>query len=217
MTKPEAVLTGDLIGSRDIGSKRIDRAMQVLRSAADAYGKHRNTDMKFTRFRGDGWQVWLRWPSYVLEATLFLAASLRGEDLGVDTRISAGIGTVDSLGQSNLSDAAGEAFIYSGERIDDMPRRRRLTIDGQGIGVWQQAIFELVDWHSRGWTAVQAQTIALWLEKGTTDTQEELARRLGITRQAVQARFASAGAAFLNTANEAFLDYDFDSKRSPKS
>lgn len=216
MNKPKAILTGDLIGSREIGARGTDDAMQILRSAADVYGQSWDTDLKFTRFRGDGWQIYLNSPGLVLEATLFFSTSLRGADLGVDTRISAGIGSVESLGQSNLSGAAGQAFVISGKGIDEMPKRRRLAIAGEGVGVWQQAIFELVDWQSRGWTAPQAQTVALWLETDTTATQEELARRLNITRQAVQARLASAGVQFLETADEAFLNYDFGSKRGAK-
>lgn len=201
-----AVLTGDLIGSRQHETSCIDDAMATLSRAAHAFGTAWGLELRFTRFRGDGWQVHVRTAGLVLDATIFLAASLRGAGHDIDTRISAGIGPVETLGTADLSDASGSAFFVSGDRLDRIGKRR-FIVAGTGIGDWQAAVFDLAAWHVDGWTAAQAEAVALALID--TGTQEHIARQLGVTRQAVQDRLAKAGFSALDTALHAFRTHDY--------
>jgi hypothetical protein len=198
-----AVLTGDLVASQVAGHDKVEAAMRQLAKTAHALGN----DTRFTRFRGDGWQMVLTHPHRVLSAILLLLADLRASGIGVDTRISAGIGPYDTLGTSNLADAAGRAFLLSGAGIDTMPKQRRLAISGgrKQDHHWQQAIFDLVDWQTAHWTAAQAEAAAAAL-RFDTENHQQMATRLGITRQAMQSRLAGAG---INALRIAFAAFQF--------
>ena len=199
-----AVLTGDLIASTDATHDDVDDAMAVLSTAAMRVSDWVNTSTRFTRFRGDGWQMFLSDPSLTLRCCLFLIASLRASNIGLTTRISVGIGNTDRLGQASLSDASGEAFIISGHGLDHMAKSKRLDIAGAGdLNIWQMAIFDLVAWQSGRWSREQAEAAMIALEPGI-NAQAEIAARLGITRQAVQARLNTAGIPALQNALRAF-------------
>jgi hypothetical protein len=196
-----AVLTGDLIASQAAGAAKVEAAMDHLAATAADLG----ADTRFTRFRGDGWQIVLTDPLKVLRAVLLLLADLRASGIGLDTRISAGIGGYETLGTANLADAAGRAFLLSGVKLDNMDKHGRISINGaeERDQHWQRAIFDLVDWHTSQWTAAQAEAAALAL-RHYTENQGQLAQRLGITRQAMQSRLAGAGMHALDRAIQAF-------------
>ena len=196
-----AVLTGDLVASRRHGEEATDAALSHLNRAALAFGARWNLDPRFTRFRGDGWQILLDRPPLLLDALLSLLARLRGSDLGIDTRIAIGLGGVTDRGSSDLADAAGEAFNRSGGALDDMGSRRLIAIAG-ARSPGEAAIVPLVDLVTQSWTAPQAEALALSLENPTW-TQADIASTLGITRQAVQLRLAGAGTAYLLAARDA--------------
>lgn len=207
MPEIHAVLTGDLVRSREFDLGTIDRAISTLETAASDYGREWNFDPRFTRFRGDGWQVFVPNPIYVLDLSLYLSACLTaGRDLPA-TRISVGLGPVDSPPSGDLSGASGRAFFVSGDHLETMSKNRRIVIAGTGIGRWQAAIFLLVEWISGNWTANQAEAVALALL--SDDTHANLAGRLSITRQAYEARLSGAGFAALGEALHAFRTYDY--------
>jgi hypothetical protein len=175
--------------------------MLRLSCTAQDLSKQTDSDTRFTRYRGDGWQIVLPGQNWVLRACLTIIADLRASDAGIDTRISVGIGRVESLGTANLSDATGPAFFVSGTHLDAMPRHRRLFIAGgaESDKTWQAAIFDLVEWQSGKWTPPQAQAVAMALRLDW-NTQQDLADRLGISRQAMQSRLAGAGFSALTNA-----------------
>jgi hypothetical protein len=204
MTHIGAVLTGDLIASTDATPKAVDDAMAVLSSAADRVSAWTNTRTLFTRFRGDGWQMFLSDPGLTLRCCLLLIASLRASSIGLATRISVGIGTTGSLGRGSLSDASGEAFVMSGHGLDNMAKTKRLEIAGAwDLNSWQTAIFDIVEWQSGRWSREQAEAALVALEPGN-HAQADMAAKLGITRQAMQARLNSAGVPALASSLRAF-------------
>jgi hypothetical protein len=199
-----AVLTGDLIASTDATPKAVDDAMAVLSSAADRVSEWTNTSTLFTRFRGDGWQMYLSDPSLTLRCCLFLIASLRASNIGLTSRISVGIGTTGTLGRGSLSGASGEAFVISGHGLDNMAKTKRLEIAGaRDLNSWQTAIFDLVDWQSGRWSREQAEAVKIAIEPGL-QAQADMAATLSITRQALRARLSSAGQPALTNALRAF-------------
>jgi len=212
MTQGSAVLTGDLIASRGSGTDPVQAAMDILRdTSADFCKDHALPAPRFTRFRGDGWQILLAQPSFALDATLGLLARLKAADLNIETRIAIGIGPVETEGTRDLSDADGAAFHVAGDLLDRIGHRRRLTIGGDGIGPWQVAALDLIDHLSAAWSATQAEAVALALA-ADRPTQDTIASSLGITRQAVQSRLAGAGFAYLDSARAAFRSHDFTPK-----
>ena len=211
--KTRAVLTGDLIGSTKVGTIEVDHAMSVLEEASGKFRPWINDDTRFTRFRGDGWQVYLDPPGFAFCACLYLSARLKASGSALETRISVGIGAVGRLGRKDLSDASGLAFTISGHGLDDMPRGDRLAISGvtpmEGFfsGIYAQAEFQI-----RRWSREQSEAITLALEadhSANRPTIEELARPLGISRQALQARLRGAGYHALTRSLAAFERYDY--------
>ena len=203
-----AVLTGDLIKSRQASSAAVETTLDTLGQAAATFGTSWDIDTRFTRYRGDGWQIVLTNPGLMLDAALYLIARLRAGQAGIATRISIGTGPVETLGSRDLSDATGPAFFISGDQLDNMARNRMLALGGHGIGPAQVAIIDLAEYAATGWTPTQAEAMALHLE-GRLQRHEDIAARLGVTRQAIQSRLSGAGLPYFDNALYAMRNHDF--------
>jgi hypothetical protein len=201
------VLTGDIIASSRSEPGVLDRALKALSEAADRFERWRPEGglPRFTRYRGDGWHMVISDPRRALRGALFLRARLRAADLGIETRISIGIGRVDTLGTDNLSDATGAAFLVSGRGLDRMGRSHTMTIDGEGVTPLHAAIVILAAERSRRWSREQAEAIALALDS-TTATQADIAERLSISTQAVNLRLTGGGYQALREAVDIWED-----------
>jgi hypothetical protein len=205
-----AVFAGDLVRSTRHGAQSSDMAMAVLRSAAAEVAEWVGEPVRFTRFRGDGWQMYLGFPGATLHATLLLLARLRAANLGMETRMAIGFGTVERLGSADLSDAAGEAFAAAGNALDEMARQQRVALANPTIVQdWHHAVFDLAAWIAGRWSAEQAEAFALALPPNRQPTQAEIADRLGITRQAVQLRLKGAGWDAFSSPLDAVLRHDW--------
>ncbi len=215
--KVVAVLTGDLVASQKHDTAEIEAAMGRISATARTLSKMVNADTRFTRFRGDGWQIVLGRAGLALRAALMIIADLKAENHQIETRISVGVGRWDNLGTGNLSDASGQAFFVSGSHLDDMPKHRRLAIAGgrdkavHGVADrdWQAAIFDMAEWIANRLTQPQAEAMAMAL-RDDWQTQDELAQRLGITRQAMQARLTGAGFQAMENAIHVLQKYQWD-------
>ena len=209
MMKIAAVLTGDLIGSTKAGVDVADRAMERLSHAAKIIAGWAGADTRFTRFRGDGWQIYIDVPGLVLRSAILLTAALRSHDPGIASRIAAGIDDVRRVGDTDLSDANGGAFVVSGHALDNMAKTRRLVLEGRDYTPgWQPAFFHVADWQSQRWSPMQAEAVAMALD-AEAGPRADIAARLGITRQALQARLNGAGFDALESMMSAFEDHDY--------
>lgn len=195
-----AVVTGDLVGSRNSEPKTVEAAMELLKAAAmdiDEWFDHHET--RFTRFRGDGWQIHVAEYTHALRATIYIFARLRAAGLAIATRAAIGIGTADSLGTENLADARGTAFEASGRALDNLGRIHRLAIAGEHVTAFHRIIVRLIDELIGRWTKEQAEAVALYIHPDNP-TLVEIAARIGITPQAVSYRLNGAGATVLRRA-----------------
>ncbi|NHB77373.1 hypothetical protein [Rhodobacter calidifons] len=198
-----AVITGDLVASSNRPVGLIDAAMRAIREAAITIADwHRTpTDTRFTRFRGDGWQIVLAEPRLALRAAVVIQARLIA--LGMESRISIGVGTVDSLGTTDLSDAAGEAFALSGRGLDGLGGSWRFALNktesaesDRIILVEDQLIADLLAERISKWTVAQAEAAALHLSSpARVRTLFEIGQVLNISPQAVNDRLRGAGTA----------------------
>lgn len=207
---PCAVLTGDLIKSRQASTSAIDETFDILNGAATAFGTAWDIDLHFTRYRGDGWQIVLTKPGLLLDAALYFIARLRAGKTGIATRIAIGVGAVENLGTRDLADATGPAFFVSGDLLAQMARNRMVSLAGQGVTPAHNAILDLAEFIANGWTGTQAEVVALQLE-GRLPRHEDIATELNVTRQAIQSRLAGAGLSYFDNAlyalrNHTFLD-----------
>lgn len=184
-----AVLTGDLVGSTGHPAGAVDAAMQAIRDAAQTTGP--SLGPRFTRFRGDGWQV-LADPQLSLRAAVVIQGRLIA--LGLESRISIGIGPAATFGTTDLSDASGEAFERSGRGLDQMPEASRLVIDGTPVVEEDRIIADLLGERMGRWTAAQAEAAAMHLAApDRTPTLQDIGTHLGISAQAVNDRLRGAG------------------------
>jgi hypothetical protein len=192
MPYPVAVLTGDLIGSSGVAPDVLNKAMQALSEAAhDIAGWYPHGDTRFTRFRGDGWQIVVTEPWLALRAAVFLAARLRATGLPVASRIAIGIDAADNLGTTSLADAHGTAFELSGRALDKLGRAKIMQIQGEALSTKDQIIVELLAARLRRWTREQAEAMALMLHPDNP-TLSDAALQIGISAQAVGYRQSGA-------------------------
>jgi hypothetical protein len=190
-----AVLTGDLVASTSAPPAEVDRVMHRLDTTVQEAARALGTDNpRFTRFRGDGWQIVVSPAPLYLRITAVLLSGLRLFDTGIGTRIGIGIGAVDRLGTRDLSDASGPAFTQSGHALDSLPGTDRLAIAGLPAPslAWHAAALDTLAHFSTRWSREQAEALLHRLLAETRPLQH-IAADLGITRQALSARLAVAG------------------------
>jgi len=203
MTKTVAILTGDLIGSTD-APEALEATMARLADAAEEIARWQGSSARFTRFRGDGWQMRIDL-GVAMRATIYTHACLRATKGLLNTRIAIGIGQVDSLGTVDLSDAGGTALTASGHALDGMPRTRRFAIAGTDVDTRDEIIIQLIEDIVLRWTQPQAAAVVLVLPYPGA-TLEEAGRQLGISAQAVSYRLSAGSAKSVRDALTAWDD-----------
>ncbi|MDO9581808.1 MAG: hypothetical protein Q7J24_01660 [Desulfomicrobium sp.] len=199
MTQLHAVLTGDLILSTRSTPAQVDDSMAVIAEAVDRF----SGATRFHRYRGDGWQVYVGAAGHGLEAMIFLAAQLRAMDL-LSSRMALGLGEAYGFDQDSLGTAGGQAFVLSGRALDAMPDGKMLVLAGAGVDPLHHALMAYVDAQVQGWSPEQAEAVAMSLEPDGPHSQQVLAERLGISRQAFAARLSAAGFDLTRQATRAF-------------
>ncbi len=205
----KAVISGDLIASSAKGGAVIDAAMVNLADTAARLSILTGSNTRFTRHRGDGWQIYVDIPGLALTCALAMTTALRRSGTGLDTRQAIGFGRVEILPPATLGGAFGEAFELSGRALDHMPRGARLCLENRLIVTpWHEALIALIDWQSARWSKEQAEAVQAMLLDGTLSNAEHAAK-LGITRQAFEARLSSAGFPALEPALHAFQNVDW--------
>ncbi|WP_300445014.1 hypothetical protein [uncultured Mameliella sp.] len=185
-----SVLTGDLVASRRHGAEALDEAMQVLDRASRDIGEDLDTKPVFQRHRGDGWQLVLPMGQYGLRAALRIQAALAAAG-SLATRIGIGVGPAHIPDDGDLAAASGAAFHMAGDVLAGLARGTHLALPpipgalGDALG----ALMLFVDREAQGWNRTQGQALfeALRIQ---TPTQEEIAQKVGVTRQAVQSRLS---------------------------
>ncbi len=205
-----SVICGDIVGSTLLGSAVTDAALQCLNQSALQIRDWDGVEPRFTRFRGDGWQLYLERPGLTLHATILLIANLKAAKIGAETRVAIGFGSVERLGTADLSDAGGEAFELAGAALDAMPGYKRIALANWTVlREWHHSVFDLAVWIASRWSPEQAEAVALAIDPIKQPTQAEIAHQLGITRQAVQLRLRGAGWHALQTSLDAMLRHEW--------
>lgn len=206
MSDQVAILTGDLRESTAKSSAATDTSLGIIAGLADDIARWTSAPTRFTRFRGDGWQIVLGQHWLALRTVIITLARLRGQN-ALTTRLAIGLGKMDREGSADLSDAAGEALVASGRALDAMPKTRLLAIAGPSVTGLHHVPLPLIEDRARRWTREQAEATALWLEPDNP-TLDNLSRHLGITSQAVSQRLRGAGAQSFRQALKAWEDHE---------
>ena len=192
MESTAAVLTGDLIGSTGAGQAQVDGAMDSIQSVALNEAKLSGADIRFARFRGDGWQIYCSDPAKVFRLTVLILANLQSRSELPKTRISAATGRLTFMPETGLASASGEAFSVSGRNLDSMGRSRLVHEDAGRKNLWKRPLFSYLAWQAARWSPEQAQAIAMTF-RFDPPAPGSSAEDLGISRQAFSARLDGAG------------------------
>jgi len=187
-----AVLTGDLIGSTEAGQVQVDGAMDAIQSVALNEAKLSGADIRFARFRGDGWQIYSSDPTRVFRLTVLILAKLQSNPDLPKTRISAATGRVTFMPETGLESASGEAFSLSGRNLDNIGRSRLVHEDAGRAHLWKRSLYSYLAWQAARWSPEQAEAIAMAF-RFDPPAPRSSAEDLGISRQAFSARLDGAG------------------------
>jgi len=186
-----AVLTGDIVKSRDLAPDRSKALQDRLKSAAQEFGSVFPGSVvgALGITRGDGWQVALQKSEYALRLALFLRAVVKSE-FKTDTRVSIGTGSVDRLEPNNIIESTGLAFEHSGHGLEGLGKARRLALCAQLEDPRDRIIMSLLDCIVSKWTDKESIAVAGVLLGRTQDEISDgspISKRSGKkpTRQAV--------------------------------
>ncbi len=189
--KQYAVLTGDIIKSTSLPQAEFELVRSRLLDAVREVMNWKRGLVKGNAefFRGDAWQVLLTNPAKALRVAVFLRASLLAEGKA-DSRISIGLGKVESISSRRISLSTGQAFIISGHGLDGLTQYSRMTIQipkaTGAISDWLPVVGDLCDSLINQWTERQAEIVCIAV-KPEEPTQEAIAEILDppVSRQAV--------------------------------
>ena len=162
-----AILTGDIINSR---KSSVETWLPVLKSALANIAAEKYWEI----FRGDSFQIQVV-PEEALLKAIYLKSVIRAiKDL--DVRIAIGIGE-KKFSSKKITESNGEAFIYSGEKLDAL-KEERITLAVQSP--WKEFDYEmnvsirLALIAMDNWSPISAEMIRLSIEN-TGVSQKELA------------------------------------------
>lgn len=192
------VLTGDIVESTKLDNAALDSAMKALEEAALSIETWGDGPCLFGRSSGDGWQLALGSPKYGLRACLFIQAGLRRLDKSLSTRIALATGDGTLPESQDINGAHGPAFIASGRLLGTISGHIRMMSAETGTG---NAALMLADHIAQGWTQAQARSLYEQLPPNA-GTRESAAKRLGISRPAVNQALWSGGFTALDAALE---------------
>ena len=152
-----SILTGDIISSRKLP---VETWLSVLKSALTEVGGKKNWEI----FRGDSFQIEVS-PEEALLKSIYLKASIKAIK-GLDVRIAIGIGK-KKFSAKKISESNGEAFVLSGEKLDEL-KRDRVSLAIQSV--WPEFDYEtnvsirLALIAMDNWSTISAEMVKLSLE-----------------------------------------------------
>jgi hypothetical protein len=208
MTGMICVLTGDIVGSTQLGRGKLDQLMTGLAEGANEI-RHwtKPAALPLERFRGDGWQFALIDAAYALRAGLVLRAIVKKLNQEADTKIAFGIGKGEF--GSTLADSGGYAFEVSGMRLEEFKSQDRWIVDGEfdseQVLPLVRGLFAACEGLSSGWTSKQAE-VFVRLATPEKPKYAQVAEALQVSAQTVQEHFARSGGRSLLQAIHRFED-----------
>jgi len=202
--KHKAVITGDIINSREIANKEL--LVNTLQNLFRELSTQFSFQNQFEIYRGDSFQALLINPKYSLRIALLLRLGLRKESPAEnvwDARIGIGIGAVNYLNE-NIKISNGEAFELSGNSLDAMKKsdqRIQIQFSNASLNTQLKILNTLSEAIIKRWSSNASVVIYRQLLFG--ETQREIAKNLHVSQSAVQQRLASANFDAIN----AYISY----------
>lgn len=178
-----SVITGDIINSRR--QKDPNQWLKPLKTLLSEEGK---SPAVWEIYRGDNFQIEIKNPENALLMAIRIKAALK-ELKSLDTRMSIGIGQKEHNAK-RVTEANGEAFIFSGERLDELKKdKRTLSVRSpwaefdQEMNLYLRLGLIAMD----NWSVGAAQLFKTILENPNAD-QQSIGAILGISQPSVSER-----------------------------
>lgn len=146
-----AVITGDIVDSSKLPPEKRQQLHNVMKEGSKALLKafKKDVSMGVDIFRGDSWQMLVSDPSQSIRLGLFYRAYIKSRMAlsKVDTRMAIGVGTIDFIPGTNVSEGDGEAYRHSGKMLAEMSKSvcMRFTFPGNEKSAALDMIVQLVD------------------------------------------------------------------------
>ena len=179
----ETIITGDIVNSRLVDSEVwLDPLKELFREIA-------YSEEDWDIFRGDSFQISVNHKDAFRIAVLIKTAIKKNSANKIDVRMAIGIGENDER-VSKVSEATGQAFVYSGELLDN------LSDKDVHLGIktpWKRVdeefnmMFKLALIVLNSWTANTSE-VAHVIFKIPEITQTELAKKFGLAQSTINAR-----------------------------
>ena len=177
-----SIITGDIVHSRQTETTLW---LPKLKKALSVEGK---SPRVWQVYRGDSFQLEVNDPAMSLLAAIRIKATTKTiKDL--DVRMAIGIGE-KKFTSHEIIESDGEAFIYSGETFETLKKTRRnlaIKTPWTHFDRDMNVLLQLASIPMDDWTPGSAELIQLLIENPEF-TQEELAKKLGLTQPSVSER-----------------------------
>lgn len=177
-----SIITGDIIQSRLTDARRW---LPRLKKELSAKGK---SPRAWQVYRGDSFQLEEKDPGMALMTAIRIKATIKAvKDL--DVRMAIGIGEKKFTSQE-IVESGGEAFIFSGETFETLKKTRQnlaIRTPWPDFDRDMNVFFRLASIPMDDWTPGSAELMHL-LIRNPTLTQEDVAKKLGLTQPSVSER-----------------------------
>lgn len=181
-----SLITGDIINSRRAANP--EEWLSKLKGIFNEIGPQPKT---WEIMRGDAFQLEVADVKNVLKTAIYIKATIKSIS-GLDVRMAIGIGE-KSFDAPKISEANGEAFIYSGELFDRL-KKINLAIKSpwEHIDEAVNICLELALLTMNSWTSNSAETVVLSMDN-PAKTQQQLSTLLNISQGRISERQKRAG------------------------
>lgn len=178
-----SILTGDIINSRKSASTA--KWLNALKAELNGYGA---TPRTWEIYRGDSFQLEVKKPADALLAAIKIKARIKSIN-NLNVRIAIGIGS-KTYNAAHITQANGNAFVYSGEAFDKLATSRQtILVQSQDqdfdytINTMLLLLCDVMD----NWSVSSAEFVRLAIANQHL-SQKELGKKLKIAQSSVSER-----------------------------
>ena len=180
----ETTITGDIVQSRAVDQP--DIWLGPLKKLFKNFG---DTPKDWEIYRGDSFQLKVEAREALRVAILIKSIIKKIDKKKLDVRLAIGIGD-DAKYANRVSEAIGEAFVYSGELLEELKEKKiHLGVKSKWPDFDKELnmMFKLALVIMNSWTSNTAEVAAI-LFKVPGITQVEISKKLGIAQSSVNDR-----------------------------
>jgi predicted DNA-binding protein YlxM (UPF0122 family) len=179
-----STITGDIVHSQSVKDPKL--WLNPLKELFKVFGDSPST---WEIYRGDSFQISVPAEDSLRVAILIKSVIKKQKKKKLDVRLAMGIGKDDTY-VNRVSEAAGEAFVYSGQLLDSLKEKKvhlGLKSPWDDFDKEFNMMFKLALVIMNSWTSNSAEVAELLFSESEI-TQVEIAERLGIVQSSVNDR-----------------------------